>query len=87
MTGIHSLRDQAIARLHQKAKIRSYFIAYIFIFLLMVVIWFFSGKGYFWPAWVAFGLLFSLLSMLFRLLRPRKITESQIQAEISRLSD
>ena len=87
MTGIHSLRDQAIARLHQKAKIRSYFVAYVFIFLLMVIIWFFSGRGYFWPAWVAFGLSFSLFSMLIRLLRPRKITESQIQAEISRLSD
>lgn len=53
----------------------------------MVIIWFFTGKGYFWPAWVAFGFSFSLLSMIVRYSMPRKITESLIQAEISRLND
>ena len=82
-----SLRARAINRLHQKSRIRSSFFVYSLIVLMMVLVWFFTGKGYFWPAWVIFGLSFSLLTKVIRFALPRKITESQIQAEISRLND
>ena len=49
----------------------------------MVLVWFFSGRGYFWPAWIAFGLSFSLLSKLSKLYRRAPvITEEAIAREL-----
>ena len=65
----HSLRQQSYAS--------------ILIFGFMVLVWFFSGRGYFWPAWIAFGLSFSLLSKLSKLYRRTPvISEEAIAREL-----
>ena len=54
--------------------------------LLMIVIWFFSGKGYFWPAWPILGFAIAVGFSALRFLGSgNTITESQIQDEMKKM--
>ena len=78
-----SPRDRAIHRLLLKHALRQQLYASILIFGLMTLVWFWSGRGYFWPAWIAFGLSFSLLSKLFKVYhRSPVISEEAIAREL-----
>ena len=52
------------------------------------VLWAMSGGGYFWPAWVIFGMSIGLVLAFVDAYVPSfksQITDTQIEAEISRL--
>ena len=42
-------RQEAIQRLHQRSGFLNYVIGAVVVSLFMVLIWFISGRGYFWP--------------------------------------
>jgi fatty acid desaturase len=48
-------RQAARARLAKKRRLRGDLAAYVAINAFLVVIWAFTGLGYFWPAWVMAG--------------------------------
>jgi len=85
VTSTDSSRDQAINRLMLRHSLRHQFVLSFLLFGGMTVVWLLSGRGYFWPAWIAFGLSFSLLSKLFKIYyQPPVITEEAIARELRR---
>jgi len=53
----------------------------------MVVIWLLSGRGYFWPIWVFFGMGVGVAAMAFGTFGPKKSapSEDEIQREINKM--
>ena len=79
-----SERDEARKRLQARRDFGANIFSYVVINAMLVGIWAFSGRGYFWPAWVMIawgaGLVFHAWDAFWR----RPITESDIDREIER---
>ncbi len=77
-------RQQAIQRLHQRRGFVNYIIGAIVVSLFMVVIWAFTGRGYFWPMWVMGGFLIGLIFYGVNQAMNKPLTEDQIQREMQK---
>jgi hypothetical protein len=57
------IRDLATHRVRRRRGFYSHLTAYILVNLMLVAIWYFTGRGYFWPGWVmlfwGIGLVFN----------------------------
>ena len=77
-------RAEARKRLDRRRKLVTDAVAYVVINAFLVVVWFMTGAGYFWPGWVIAGwgvlLALDVWDVLFR----RPITETDIDREIKR---
>jgi uncharacterized membrane protein len=49
------IREIATKRVRARRGFYWHLIVYIVINLMLIGIWYFTGRGYFWPAWVLFG--------------------------------
>jgi hypothetical protein len=80
-------RGIALRRLKAKRGFRGMVATAVGVSLLMVVIWLLSGRGYFWPIWVMFGLGVAVVTTGWSAYGPtsRPITEDEIQAEAEKL--
>ena len=80
------LRAEAIKAVKRKREFKNHIIAYIIVNAFLVVVWYFSGAGYFWPGWVmggwGIGVAFNAWDVYGR--RHGPITEAEIQREIDR---
>ena len=76
-------RDAAIKRLNDRRDFGSNIVAYIVVNLAFVAVWYFTGRGYFWPAWIlgcwGIGLLLHAWSIWGR----RPITEEDVRREMT----
>lgn len=77
-------RQQAIARIHQRRGFLNYVIGAVVISLFMVVIWFVSGRGGFWPIWVMLGFVIGLIFYGINMMMNKPLTEDQIQREMGK---
>lgn len=48
-------REQAIRRIRAKREFRTHLMVYVAVNALLVLIWFATGAGYFWPMWPILG--------------------------------
>jgi hypothetical protein len=48
-------REQAIRRIRAKREFRTHLTVYVAVNALLVLIWFATGAGYFWPMWPILG--------------------------------
>lgn len=80
-------REIALKRLKAKRGFRGILITAVGVSALMVVIWLLSGRGYFWPIWVMFGLGIAVITSAWSAYGPTSspITEDEIQAEAEKL--
>lgn len=78
-------RAAAIKRLSDRRDFESNFIAYAVVNLAFLAIWYFTGRGYFWPAWIlsfwGVGVLLHAWSIWGR----RPITEQDVRREMTHL--
>lgn len=80
-----SARQAAERRLRAQLNFKRLMMMWAFLIVLVIVVWALSGGGYFWPAWVIFGLAISGFWAWFAAYGPNKSpTEGQIQAEMRR---
>ncbi len=79
-----SARQQAIHRLHQRRGFFNYVTGAVIISILMVLIWFLSGRGYFWPIWVMGGFLIGVIFYGVNNMMNKPLTEDQIQQEMQK---
>ncbi len=79
------IRKQAIKSIKRKKDFWGHVVAYCIINAFLVVVWFLSGRGYFWPGWVmggwGIGLAFNAWEAYGR---ENTITEAEIEKEIER---
>lgn len=85
-----NLREAAKKSLKKKADFRQYLWVWLFVSVLLTVIWWFSTpNGYFWPAFaiggMGIGAFFAALDAYSKSFN-KVITESEIEAEVKRLS-
>jgi len=57
------IRELATHRVRRRRGFYSHLVAYVLVNLMLVAIWYFTGRGYFWPGWVmlfwGIGLVFN----------------------------
>ena len=77
-------RQAVRTRLEARRDFGSHLVAYLVVNALLVVVWFMTGGGYFWPAWVigcwGAGLILHAWDVYFR----RSVTEADVDAELRR---
>ena len=77
-------RGLALKRIKARRDLGAHAVTYVVVNLFLIGVWFMSGGGYFWPAWVlggwGIGLALNVWDVLFR----RPITETEIEREMRR---
>lgn len=83
------LRDEAIKRLKKKADFTGFLFVWAAVSIIVTAVWFFVTPGaYFWPLWAIFGMgIGALFAGWDAYGKPRRTTEADIQAEITKLRD
>jgi 2TM domain len=77
-------RAAAIMRLRAKKDFWNHAVVYLVVNALVIVTWAFTGRGYFWPAWVLAGWGVGLAMHAWAVFFERPITEADIQREMER---
>ena len=79
------LRTRAIARLQARTKLRQSVLLYVAFSVFFVLIWLFTGRGYFWPVWPILGWGFGVALQAYTTLRDDDHSEATIEREMRRL--
>ena len=79
------LRQQAIRRIRAKQSFQTHLAVYVVVNSLLIAIWFFTSRDYFWPIWPLLGWGIGLFFHWFGISKQLDITEDKIQAEMDRL--
>jgi 2TM domain len=78
-------REQALERLKKRRDLGTHFVAYLVVNAAVWALWFATGTGYPWPAWLsgiwAIGLVLNAYDVYVR----RPITEEDVRREVQRL--
>jgi hypothetical protein len=77
-------REQARKRLQAKRDFGAHLVAYVVVNAFMIVVWWFSGGGYFWPIWVLAGWGIGLIMHAWDVFFRRPVTEADIDEELRR---
>lgn len=78
------VRALARKRLEKRRNLIGGFVAYVVFNVFFVAVWFFTGRGYFWPAWIiapwGVGMVMGVWDYLWR-----PITEADVDEEVKKL--
>ncbi|MGO9744143.1 MAG: 2TM domain-containing protein [Roseiarcus sp.] len=77
-------REAAIKRLEAKRAFNLHVALYVLVNGLLIVIWAFSGRGYFWPIWPIAGWGIAIAIHYWSAFKQKPITEDDIHREIQR---
>ncbi len=76
-------RQQAIRRIRAKREFRTHLTVYLAVNAVLVLIWFATGAGYFWPMWPMLGWGIAVAIHAFTVyMGTSQITEAQIEDEM-----
>jgi hypothetical protein len=81
-SGASSDREWARKRILRRRGLATHAAAYVVVNLFLVVVWLFTGAGYFWPGWVIAGWGVALLLDAASVLVTGEVTEEQIDREL-----
>jgi len=84
VTEVDDKRAAAIRRLRAKHDFWNHLVVYVAVNLLLIVIWYFSGHGYFWPIWSIAGWGIGVVMNAWTVFFQRPVTEAEIQREMER---
>lgn len=77
-------RTEALRRLKARRGVVASVVSYVVINAFLVIVWFISGAGYFWPGWVMLGWGILLALHVWDVYWRRPITEADIDKEVNR---
>lgn len=77
-------RERAIERLKAKRGFSAHAMVYVLVNLLLIVIWYVSGRGYFWPIWPLAGWGIGVGMHAWAVYLSKPITEDEIRREMDR---
>ncbi len=76
-------REAAIERIKAKRGFKTALLAYVVVNMVLVGVWYFTGQGYFWPAWSMVGWGLGMVMFGWQVYRDEKpITEDDIRKEM-----
>jgi hypothetical protein len=84
MTDQNDKREAAVRRVMAKRGFRLHLAIYLAVNTLLVVIWAFSGEGYFWPIFVMLGWGIGLAFHGWSVFLRKPISEDEIRREMER---
>jgi hypothetical protein len=76
--------EQARKRVEAKRNFTSHAVSYVVINAFLVGIWFVTGAGYFWPAWIIGGWGIGLVMHGWDAYLRRPVTDADVEAELRR---
>jgi hypothetical protein len=76
--------EEARKRVEAKRNFTSHAVSYVVINAFFVAIWFVTGAGYFWPAWVLGGWGIGLVMHGWDAYLRRPVTDADVEAELHR---
>lgn len=87
MSDSDDLRQRAISSLKAKQGFWYLLLSWILLSAFFIVIWSFSGMGYFWPGWPIAAIALGVVFMGINAFGPTRgaISESRIQSEMKKL--
>lgn len=87
MSDDNELRDIARKRLQARQGFKYYLFIWLGVSLIVTVVWWLSGAGYFWPGWVIAGMGIAAFFSGLNAYGPMQnvITESKIDDEVRRI--
>jgi len=81
-------REQAIRTIKRKRGLVTHVVSFIVVDIIMIVIWYATGRGYFWPGWeilaTGIGLVFDVWNTYSR--SPSEMSEEDIRREMDKLA-
>ena len=77
-------RDRALKRLKQKRDLATHAVVYCLVNGMLVLIWFLTTRGFFWPAFPMAGWGVGLAMNAWDVWRGDTFSESKVQREIER---
>ena len=79
------LREQAIKAIKRKRDFKAHLVAYVIVNAFLVLVWYLSTGGYFWPIWVIGGWGIGLAFNAWEAYGHRDvISDAEIQREIDK---
>lgn len=81
---VEQQREAARKRLAAKRDLGRHVVVYVVVNGFVTLAWFFTGAGYFWPAWLMAPWGAGLLLQAWDVFGRRPITEEDIEAEMRR---
>ncbi len=84
MTDDQDQRKQAIGRLQAKRGFAEHLAIYLIVNALLVVVWAFTWRGYFWPIWPIAGWGIGVAMHGWGVFLRRPISEDDIRREMER---
>jgi hypothetical protein len=81
----NDLRVLAIEQLRKKRGLQAHLIAYVTVNLLLVGIWYATGRDFFWPVFPILGWGIGVVFNIWDVYMPERMTEERIQREMQRL--
>ncbi len=78
-------RQLAIQRIREKNDFKVHLVVYLLVNTMLVLIWAFTGSGYFWPVWVIGFWGIGIVMHGYTTYRGNQITEGEIEREMQRL--
>ena len=77
-------RAAALKRLNARRDFIGHLVAFVVINAAVVLVWFATGRGYFWPGWVLGGWGIGLVLHAWDTFGRRPISEEDIRREMAR---
>jgi len=77
-------REAALERVKAKREFKNHAAVYVVINTMLVLIWAFSGQGYFWPVWPMLGWGVGLVLHGWKVFYEKPISEEDIRREMEK---
>lgn len=81
MANNDALREVAEKRLRAQAGFKRLAGIFAIVWVILIGVWFLSGRGYFWPGWAIFGMGIALIFVAWGAYGPRESGPSQQQID------
>jgi len=85
ITNEDELRQVALKRIKKRRDFYGHLVAYLIINAFLVLIWYLTSRGYFWPIWVIVGWGIGLAFNAWDAFGRTEVSESEVRAEMDKL--